>query len=160
VRQQAAEIATDSVDGDVQPAADGIVRRVLPGLQAVAMTKVVGGLPVVEGLVAVLDGGEERGDDVGGQEDVEGRDGLDGEGVFDGPWRGSVWRHGVARWTHASLLPPAGSRRESRDCSLFSRMLGSRVHKFRLLLRLGWRCPRGSLGGCFRSHFCASLSLV
>lgn len=85
VRQQAAEVGADGVDGDVQPAADGIVGRVLPGLQAVAMAEVVGGLPVVEGLVAVLDGREEGGDGVGGQEDVEGRDGLDGEGILHGP---------------------------------------------------------------------------
>ncbi len=72
VRQQAAEVGADGVNGNVQPAADGIVGRVLPGLQAIAMAEVVGGLPVVERLIAVLDGREEGGDGVGGQEDVEG----------------------------------------------------------------------------------------
>jgi hypothetical protein len=61
VRQQTAYVGADGMDGDVQPAADGIVGRVLPRLQAVAMTKVVCRLPVVEGLVAVLDRGEEGG---------------------------------------------------------------------------------------------------
>jgi len=49
------------------------------------MAEVVGGFPVVEGLVAVLDRGVERGDDIGAEEDVEGRYGLDGESVLDGP---------------------------------------------------------------------------
>lgn len=85
VRQQAADVGAEGVDGNVQPAADGVVGRVLPRLQAVAMAEVVCGLPVVEGLVAVLNRGEEGGDDVGGEEDVEGRDGLDGEGILDCP---------------------------------------------------------------------------
>jgi len=85
MRQQTADVGAEGVDGDVQPAADGIVRGVLPGLQAVAMADIVGGLPVVEGFVTVLDGGEESGDDVGAQEDVEGRDGLNGECILDGP---------------------------------------------------------------------------
>ena len=85
VRKQAADVGAEGVEGHVQPAADGVVGRVLPRLQAVAMAEVVGGLPVVEGLVAVLDRGEEGGGEVGAQENVEGRDGLDGEGVLDGP---------------------------------------------------------------------------
>lgn len=35
------------------------------------------GFPVVEGLVAVLDGRKQRGDKVGAQKYVEGGDGLD-----------------------------------------------------------------------------------
>lgn len=73
------------MNGNVKPATDGIVGRVLPRLQAVAMAEVVCGLPVVEGLVAVLDRGEEGGKEVGAEEDVKGRDGLDGKGILDGP---------------------------------------------------------------------------
>lgn len=49
------------------------------------MAQVVGGFPVVERLVAVLDRGEEGGDQAGGEEEVKGRDGLDRVGVSDGP---------------------------------------------------------------------------
>ena len=91
VRQQTTDVGAEGVDGDVQPAADGIVGGVLPGLQAVTMAEIVGGLPVVEGLVTVLDGGEEGGDDVGAQENVEGRDGFNGKCVLDGPEGKSAW---------------------------------------------------------------------
>lgn len=55
VGQQPPDVGADGVDGDVQPAADGIVGRVLPRLQAVAMAQVVCWLPVVERLIAILD---------------------------------------------------------------------------------------------------------
>jgi hypothetical protein len=47
------------------------------------MAEVMCGLPVVESLVAILDGGEEGGNEVGGEEEVESGDGLDGEGVLE-----------------------------------------------------------------------------
>lgn len=39
---------------DVSPATDAEFGRVLPGLQAIAVSQVVQRLPVIEGLVAVL----------------------------------------------------------------------------------------------------------
>lgn len=82
--QQAADIGPNSVDSNIQPATDGITGRVFPGLQAVAMAKIVCWFPVVERLVAILDRGEESGYGISSQEDVKGRDGLNGEGVLDG----------------------------------------------------------------------------
>jgi len=84
VWQQSSEVAHDGMEANVQPAADGKVGRVFPCLEAVAMAQVVGGLPVVERLVAVLDRGKHGGDQAGGEEEVEGRDGLDCVGVSDG----------------------------------------------------------------------------
>ena len=162
MRQQAAEVGADGVDGDVEPAADGVVGRVLPGLQAVAMAEVVGGLPVVEGLVAVLDRGEEGGDGVGGQEDVEGRDGLDGEGVLDGPSGGGKCQCGPvgdeAAW-RSSMCTTAPERKSLRVSghSLFPRMLCRRVHK--LFLLLAWRSLGRGSGRRFGSHCCVCLSL-
>lgn len=45
------------MEANVEPAADGVVGRVLPSLAAVAMDEVMGRFPVVVGFVAVLDGG-------------------------------------------------------------------------------------------------------
>jgi len=53
--QETPNVGTDGMDADVQPAADGIVRGVLPSLKAIAMAQVMGRFPVVEGLIAVLD---------------------------------------------------------------------------------------------------------
>ena len=49
----------------VGPASDGVVRRVLPGLETVAMVEVVAWFPVIEDFVAVLDGREGGGDEIG-----------------------------------------------------------------------------------------------
>lgn len=65
------------MQADVQPAADRIVGRVFPSLQAVAVGEVVCRLVVVEGLIAVLNGREEGRDDPGSEEAVESGDGLD-----------------------------------------------------------------------------------
>lgn len=56
--QEAADVPGDGMEGDVQPAADGIGRGIFPCLEAVAVGQIVGWLIVVEGLVAVLDRGE------------------------------------------------------------------------------------------------------
>lgn len=78
LRQQAPRVTDYGVQGDIEPAADGVVGRVLPRLQAIAVREIVRGFPVVEGLIAVLNGRKEGGDQAGSQEDVEGLDGLDG----------------------------------------------------------------------------------
>lgn len=44
---------------DVEPVSDTILRGPLPGLQTVAMRKVMSWFPEVEGLITVLDGIEE-----------------------------------------------------------------------------------------------------
>jgi hypothetical protein len=61
---------------DVKPAPDGKLWRVLPGLQAISVRQVVRRLPVIERLIAILDRSEESGNDIGGEEDVEGLDRL------------------------------------------------------------------------------------
>lgn len=71
-RQQSTQIAHDGMEADVEPASDGIVGRVFPGLQAVAMAEVMSRFPVVEGLVAVLYRGKSRCDQVRDEEAVEG----------------------------------------------------------------------------------------
>lgn len=50
--------------GNVEPASDSIVRGVLPSLKTVAMAEIVGRLPVVEGLITILDRSECGGDEV------------------------------------------------------------------------------------------------
>lgn len=84
-REEAADVARDSMERDVEPASDGIIGRVLPGLEAIAMAQIVGRLPVVEGLVTVLDRSEGSGDKVRDQEDVKGGNGFYGICVLDGP---------------------------------------------------------------------------
>lgn len=63
---------------DIKPAADGIVGRVLPRLQAVAVRQVMRGLPVIECFVAVLDRRIRGGNQVRDEKDVKGLDGLNG----------------------------------------------------------------------------------
>lgn len=63
---------------DIKPAADGIVGRVFPRLQAVAVRQVMRRLPVVECFVAVLDRRKGGGNQVRDEEDVKGLDGFNG----------------------------------------------------------------------------------
>lgn len=81
VRKQPADIAHNGMEGDVKPVSDGIVGRVFPGLEAIAVAQIVCWFPVIEGLVTVLDGGEQSSNQVGSEEDVEGRNGLDRVGI-------------------------------------------------------------------------------
>ena len=60
-----------SVDTCVRPRADGVAGRVLPGLEGVGVGEVVGGFPVVEDFVAVLDGVVESCERVAGEEEGE-----------------------------------------------------------------------------------------
>ena len=53
------EVGEEGVDADVEPGAQRVDGAVLPGLQPVAVHQVVRGLPVVEGLVAIMNGVEE-----------------------------------------------------------------------------------------------------
>lgn len=77
-RQQSSEAAGERVQGDIQPAADGIVGRVLPRLESVSVRQVMGRLPIVEGFVAVLDRRKGGGNQVGDEKDVKGLDRFDG----------------------------------------------------------------------------------
>ena len=56
---------------NVEPAANGELGRVLPGLSPVAMIEVVCWFPVVEDLVAILDGRKESSCHGNCREDVE-----------------------------------------------------------------------------------------
>lgn len=76
--QYPAHVAHDSVKRNVKPAANGIIGRILPGLEAIAMGEVMGRLPVVEGLVAVLDWGKQSSNHAGSEKEIERRDGLHG----------------------------------------------------------------------------------
>ena len=71
------------MQGDVGPGAEGEGGGVFPGLEAVGVEEVVGGFPVVEGFVAVLERVVEGGEGVAGEEEEEGED--------KGGWGG---RHG------------------------------------------------------------------
>jgi hypothetical protein len=75
--EETADVADNGVEADVEPASDGIFGVVFPRLEPVAVGEIVGGLVVIEGLVAVLDGGEDGGDYAGDEEAVEGGYGLD-----------------------------------------------------------------------------------
>jgi hypothetical protein len=80
----ATETNDKSMERDIAPAANGVFRRVLPGLLAVAIGQVVGGLVVVVDLVAVLYGEIESSDRVGSGENIEGDQGIKVDGVGDG----------------------------------------------------------------------------
>jgi hypothetical protein len=47
------------MDENVRPASDAVLWRVFPRLEAVSMGEIMQGLPVIESLVAVLNGGIE-----------------------------------------------------------------------------------------------------
>lgn len=59
---------------DVKPTPNGIVGRVFPCLETVAMAQVVRRFPVVEGLVAILDRSKQGGNQVRAEKAIEGRD--------------------------------------------------------------------------------------
>jgi len=105
---------------DVQPAPDGVVGRVLPRLETVAMAEVMGGFPIVESLVTVLDRREQCGYQIGNQESVEGKDGLYGERIPP--------RSGRQRWRVAMVSAQFGPVQE--------------VEKGLDILLLGVRCCR------------------
>jgi len=63
------------VEACVGPGSDGKVGGVFPGLESVAVGEVVGGFPVVEHFIAVLDWGVEGREEMAGEEDVKGRGG-------------------------------------------------------------------------------------
>lgn len=97
LREQPARVADDGMEGYVQPAPDGKLRRVLPRLKAVSVGQVVRGLPVVERLIAVLDWRKQGGDDTSGQENVESRDGLNGVRALAPARRLALWFHNRPR---------------------------------------------------------------
>ena len=70
--EQGAELAHDRMDDYVEPAANGELRGVFPGLEPIATVQIVRWLPVVEDLIAILDRRVEGRENVDGSEDVEG----------------------------------------------------------------------------------------
>lgn len=48
-------------------------------------------LPVIERLIAILDGRKHRRHEIGGEEDVEGLDGLDGVDAVSSGWQLGMW---------------------------------------------------------------------
>lgn len=80
--KQPPEVADHGVEEDIGPAADGELGRVLPSLEAISVGDVVGRLPVVEGLITILDGCEECREKACRKEGVEGVDGLNGKGTW------------------------------------------------------------------------------
>src|SRR5690242_6841586 len=105
----------------VCPATDGILRRVLPGLQSIAMIEIVRRLPIVEDLVAVLDWCKESSYDVGGREDIEGNYRLELEG---GLWSLRKWSRGdghpLSWWWRGHCVEPGtgGQLHALRQCLL------------------------------------------
>lgn len=69
--QEAPNVGTDGMDANIQPASDGIVRGVLPSLKPITMAQVMGRFPIVEGLIAVLDGRKQGGNHVCTQKHIE-----------------------------------------------------------------------------------------
>jgi hypothetical protein len=67
------------VQGNIQPAPNCILGRVLPGLQSIVMAEIVRRFPVIERLVAVLYRGIEGSKKIGDEEDIESPNWLDCE---------------------------------------------------------------------------------
>ena len=84
-REQRSKFADNCMDNNVEPASESKLGRVFPCLQPIATVQVVGGLPVVEDLIAVLDRRIECSKNVHSSEDVEGGYGFDDELIL-GPW--------------------------------------------------------------------------
>ena len=59
------------MDHDIQPAADGIFRRVFPCLQSGSPVEVMGGLPIIEDFIAILYGHKSRSEGVDEKKGVE-----------------------------------------------------------------------------------------
>ena len=53
-RQETSKTPDCDVEGNICPAPESVLGRILPRLEAVAMTEIVRGFPEVEGLVTVL----------------------------------------------------------------------------------------------------------
>lgn len=54
--EDATDAGNNGVSGNIEPASYRISGRILPCLETVAMGQVMSGFPIVEGLIAVLDG--------------------------------------------------------------------------------------------------------
>ena len=67
------------MQGNIQPAPNRILGRVLPGLQSIVMAEIVRRFPVIERLVAVLYRGIEGSKKIGNEEDIESPNWLDCE---------------------------------------------------------------------------------
>lgn len=76
-RQQTSNPYDHRMQSYVCPASDRVLGRVFPCLQPMAMVYVMCRLPVVKHLIAILDGREGSGDDVGDKEYVECNDGFE-----------------------------------------------------------------------------------
>jgi hypothetical protein len=87
------------MDASVRPAADCILRRILPRLKSIAMVQIVCRLPVVEHFVTVLNGCVQGRYNIGCSEDVEGDDRLELVRRLHG-FHGWSWRnrHPLFRW--------------------------------------------------------------
>lgn len=59
------------MEGKICPTSNGILWRVLPSLQAIAMAEIVCRLPVIEGLITILYRRIDRSEYVGTEEDVK-----------------------------------------------------------------------------------------
>ena len=66
------------METNVEPATDGVFRRIFPSLATITMGEIVSGFPVVVGLIAILDWGEECSNQISGQEDIECLDRFNG----------------------------------------------------------------------------------
>lgn len=102
-----AHFADGRVEENVEPAADAVLGGIFPCLSSVAMLKIVRWFPVVEGLIAVLDGC------VGGSETVRDEEDVKRYGQWDveGGRSSSV---GVSDWlTRSGIGAPASCARGS-----------------------------------------------
>lgn len=106
MRENSAHIANNGVECNVEPAANGIVGRVFPCLEAVVMRQVMGWFPVIERLVAILNRSEPCGNESGSEEPVEGGNRLH---------RVCAWNSTAKRGTVSRALSSVELCKDSND---------------------------------------------
>lgn len=95
-----AHFANHSVEEDIQPTSDGVLGGILPRLESVAMVEEMCRLPVIEGLVAILNGRIRSSESIGYEKHVEGH--IQREIEYGWPWPATTTRISIGNIVNCS----------------------------------------------------------